>query len=228
MIMNRRQILTLSAAAAASLVSAHPAVAVSVDLQLPILPYKEDALAPVISARTVGLHYGKHHKGYFDKLSKLIAGKPYASMTLEKIIVTAHEKKDQDIFNNAAQAWNHNLYWQQFNGGSKAPPEKFTALIKNDFGSIDTLKTKLVEQADKIFGTGWVWLVRSGGKLEVIGMQDAGNPMTLDKKPLLGIDVWEHAYYIDYENRRAEHVQAVLDKLINWEFVASRWDVTQG
>ncbi len=221
---HRRDILKLSGAAlllAASgpLRAAQPATT----LEPPKLPFAENALEPVISARTVGLHYGKHHKGYFEKLNKLIAGKPYQGMILEKIVVTAHEKKDEDIFNNAAQAYNHNIYWAQFEGGTTAPTEAFLTLIKRDFQSLDGLKDKIVAASEKVFGTGWVWLTRIDGKLAVVAYQDAGNPLPDGGKPLLGIDVWEHAYYLDYENRRTEHVKAVLDKLVNWAFVSKQW-----
>jgi Fe-Mn family superoxide dismutase len=186
------------------------------------LPFDEDALAPTISARTVGLHFGKHHKGYFDKLNTLAKGTPYAGLSLDKVISEAKAKGDQQIFNNAGQAWNHNFYWQQFKGGPAAPEGEFAQTVEQEFGGLDALKDKMVEASEKVFGTGWVWLASGNGKPTILGLQDAGNPVAEGKTALLGIDVWEHAYYLDYENRRAEHVRAVLDSLVNWQFVGQQ------
>jgi superoxide dismutase, Fe-Mn family len=222
MIVNRRTTLALAAGAAAT-VLARPYVArAAAPFEQPPLPYAEDALAPQISARTVGLHYGKHHKGYFDKLNELVAGKPYAEMTLEEVVKASKADGDEAIFNQAAQAWNHNLYWDQFEGGPADPEGAFTEAVERDFGGINGLKTAIGEEAGKVFGTGWAWLTVDGGKLAVKGMQDAGNPLPDGAPALLGIDVWEHAYYLDYENRKPEHVKAVLDGLINWRFVGER------
>jgi Fe-Mn family superoxide dismutase len=217
---DRRTLLTLSgAAAAATLVPPlRPAYAAPSALEQPKLPYAEDALAPTISARTVALHYGKHHKSYFDKLKELTPGTPYAEMTLEGMITEGKAKGDQAIFDNAGQAWNHIFYWNQFEGGPSAPEGALLEAVNRDFDSVDGLKKAMVAEAGKVFGTGWVWLVADGGKLDILGLQDAGNPIAEGKTPLVGIDVWEHAYYLDYENRRPAHVQAVLDKLVNWQF----------
>lgn len=221
--MNRRTLLAASAGTLAAATLARPHVArAAAPFQQPPLPYDESALAPTISARTVGLHYGKHHKAYFDKLNALVAGKPYAEMSLEEVILKSKEAGDTAIFNNAGQAWNHVYYWEQFKDGPVPAPAALNQVAERDFGGIDGLKKKIVETGDGVFGTGWAWLVENGGKLEVLGLQDAGNPIAERKTPLLGIDVWEHAYYLDWENRRSAHVAAVLDHGVNWAFVASK------
>lgn len=222
MTLTRRTLLAATGAVLAGGLAAPSRARAAAPFELPPLPYAEDALAPAISARTVGLHYGKHHKGYFTKLNALVEGTPYAGMSLEEVVVEASEAGDDDIFDNAAQAWNHVLYWDQFQGGPAAPEGAFAEAVARQFGGLDGLKEAIVEAAGNVFGTGWVWLARDGDTLEVLGMQDADNPLPDGKKPLLGIDVWEHAYYLDYENRRAEHVKAVLDNLVNWKFVGDR------
>lgn len=221
--LNRRTLLAASGAALAASTLARPNVArAAAPFQQPPLPYDQGALAPTISARTVGLHYGKHHKGYFDKLNTLTAGKPYADLDLEEVIVRAKDQGDTAIFNNAGQAWNHNFYWQQFAGGPAEPPAALVEAAERDFGGMDGLKKKMVETGDGVFGTGWVWLVEDDGKLALLGLKDAGNPIAEKKRPLLGIDVWEHAYYLDWENRRTAHIQALLDERVNWGFVGDR------
>lgn len=187
---------------------------------LPQLPYAENALEPVIPAHTIGFHYGKHHQGYVDNLNKLVAGTEYAAMTLDKIIsATAGRVETAAIFNNAAQIWNHTFYWKSMkaNGGGE-PPAALKEKMVASFGSVDACKKELVSTAVAQFGSGWVWLVLYGDKLKVIKTANADIPLTTDRRPLLTIDVWEHAYYLDYQNRRADYVSAVLDKLINWEF----------
>jgi Fe-Mn family superoxide dismutase len=189
---------------------------------LPPLPYAEDALAPVISARTLQYHYGKHHKGYVDALNKLVVGTPFAVMTLERIIeATAGHADHAPIYNSAAQAWNHTFYWHSLrpNGGG-APPPTLGALIASSFGDIESLKKELATAATTEFGSGWAWLVLDGAKLKVVKTSNADNPLTAHMKPLLTIDVWEHAYYLDFQNRRPDYINGVLDKLINWEFAA--------
>lgn len=221
--LNRRTLLAASGAAFAAAGLARPNLARAADrFAQPPLPYGEGALAPTVSARTVGLHYGKHHKGYFDKLNKLADGTPYAEMELDAVILRAREQGDTAIFNNAGQAWNHNFYWQQFAGGPSAPPPALAQAAERDFGGMDALKKKMVETGDGVFGTGWVWLVEDNGRLAVLGLQDAGNPIAEKKRPLLGIDVWEHAYYLDWENRRTAHIQALLDERVNWGFVGGQ------
>ena len=214
-------------------------------LSLPSLPYADNALAPVISANTIGFHYGKHHKGYVDNLNKLVTGTEFADLPLMNIITeTAGVADKMVIFNNAAQIWNHTFYWRSLrpNGGGE-PSAKLKQKIEDSFGTVDACKKELATAAMAQFGSGWVWLVLDGDKLKVIKTGNADVPMTAGnkpllpvdlavktgnayasmttgKKPLLTIDVWEHAYYLDYQNRRADYVTAVLDKLINWDFAA--------
>jgi len=189
---------------------------------LPALPYKDDALDPVISARTISFHYGKHHKGYIDNLNKLVAGTKFAHLPLEKIIAETTGKADKTaIFNNAAQAWNHAFYWRSLRPkGGGEPPAVLKQKIEASFGSLDACKKELATMAMAQFGSGWAWLVLDGDKIRVVKTGNADTPMTTGIKPLLTIDVWEHAYYLDYQNQRAVYVDAVLDKLINWDFAA--------
>lgn len=189
---------------------------------LPALPYEENALAPVISANTIGFHYGKHHKGYVDNLNKLVAGTEFATMTLEKIIAGTAGKVDKSaIFNNAAQIWNHTFYWKCLmpKGGGE-PPAVLKQKIEASFETVDALKKELAAAAMAQFGSGWAWLVLDGGQLKVIKTGNADMPLPTGMKPILTIDVWEHAYYLDYQNRRADYANAILDKLINWNFAA--------
>ena len=189
---------------------------------LPFLPYAENALEPVISAKTIGFHYGKHHKGYVDNLKKLVEGTRFADMTLEKIMSETGGKGDNTaIFNNAAQAWNHTFYWQSLRPkGGGEPAAVLQKKIEVSFGSLDACKKELATAAMAQFGSGWVWLVLDSDMLKVVKTANADVPMTMSMKPLLTIDVWEHAYYLDYQNRRADYVKAVLDTLINWDFAA--------
>ena len=189
---------------------------------LPPLPYAEEALDPVISARTIGFHYGKHHKGYVDTLNKLIAGTELASLPLEKLIAEAAGKADKvAIFNNAAQTWNHTFYWRSLRPkGGGEPPAALKQRIEASFGTLDACKEELATAGATEFGSGWAWLVLEADKLKVVKTDNAETPLTKGVKPLLAIDVWEHAYYLDYQNRRADYVNAVLDKLINWGFAA--------
>lgn len=197
---------------------ARPASAAS-PILLPPLPYADSALAPVISANTIGFHYGKHHKGYVDNLNRLLAGSDLADLPLDKIVAAVTGKADKTaIFNNAAQIWNHTFYWNSLrpNGGGE-PPAALKQKIEASFGSVDALKKELATAAMGQFGSGWAWLVADGDKLKVVKTGNADLPAA-GLKPLLTIDVWEHAYYLDYQNRRADYVNALLDKLINWEF----------
>jgi Fe-Mn family superoxide dismutase len=189
---------------------------------LPPLPWAENALDPVISAKTIGFHYGKHHKGYLDNLNKLAAGSEFADLPLEQIITrTAGQADKAALFNNAAQVWNHSFYWQSLrpNGGGE-PPAALKAKMDAAFGGLDGCKKELAAAATSQFGSGWAWLVLDGDQLKVVKTPNAETPMTRGLKPLLTIDVWEHAYYLDYQNRRADYVNAVLDKLVNWGFAA--------
>jgi superoxide dismutase, Fe-Mn family len=186
----------------------------------PPLPYEETALAPVISANTLAYHYGKHHKAYVDTVNELIAGTAFAEMPLEQIVrSSAWQAAHAAIFNSAAQAWNHTFYWQSLrrNVGGE-PPAALTEFMDESFGGIEQCKKELSSAAVGQFGSGWAWLVHDQGRLKVVKTSDAHTPIEQGLKPLLTIDVWEHAYYLDYYNRRIDHVNAVLDKLINWEF----------
>jgi Fe-Mn family superoxide dismutase len=187
---------------------------------LPPLPYAENALEPILTAKTLGFHYGKHHKGYVDNLNKLIAGTEYATLSLEKIITsTAGQPERTAIFNNAAQNWNHTFYWNSLKPtGGGEPPSALKLKIQASFGSVDACKKELSGTAVSQFGSGWAWLILEGDVLKVVKTANADVPQTMGLKPLLCIDVWEHAYYLDYQNRRGDYVNAVLDKLINWEF----------
>jgi len=189
---------------------------------LPPLPYPENALDPVISPRTVGLHYGKHNKGYVDTLNKLVAGTELSDLSLEALIAATAGKADKAaIFNNAAQVWNHTFYWRSLRpSGGGEPPAVLKQKIEAAFGDLDGCKKELATAATTQFGSGWAWLVQDSGTLKVVKTGNAETPLTGKVKPLLAIDVWEHAYYLDYQNRRADHVNAVLDKLINWGFAA--------
>ena len=187
---------------------------------LPALPYAENALNPVISSETMSYHYGKHHQAYVNKLNELVVGTPFADMPLDMIVAaTAKDSQHKAIFNNAAQTWNHNFYWQSLkpNGGGE-PPAALKAKLESSFGSVEAAKKALADAAMTQFGSGWAWLVADGDKLKVVQTSNADVPFTNGLKPLLTIDVWEHAYYIDYRNKRADYVNALLDKLINWEF----------
>jgi superoxide dismutase, Fe-Mn family len=187
---------------------------------LPPLPYAEDALEPLISARTVSLHYGKHHKGYLENLNKLAEGTEFAGLTLEEIIVATADKEDRSaIFNNASQVWNHTFFWNSLTpGGGGDPPEKLKGMIEENFGTVEACKRELASAAISQFGSGWAWLVQDEGTIKVIKTGNAQSPLTTGMNPLLTIDVWEHAYYLDHQNRRAEYVKAIIDDLINWEF----------
>jgi Fe-Mn family superoxide dismutase len=184
---------------------------------LPPLPYAENALEPIITAKTMSFHYDKHHKGYVDNLNKLIAGTEYADLSLENIIASTAE--GTAIFNNAAQTWNHTFYWKSISPkGGGEPPAALKEKIVASFGSVDACKKELASAGVSQFGSGWSWLVFEGGRLKVVKTANADVPLAKGMKPLLTIDVWEHAYYLDYQNRRPDYVNAVLDKLINWEF----------
>lgn len=187
---------------------------------VPALPYAENALEPIISARTIGFHYGKHHSGYVNNLNKLVAGTKYVGMPLEEIVNRAGGRPDEKaIFNNAAQAWNHAFYWKSLKPkGGGEPPAALKKKMEDSFGSVEACKKAFAGAAVSQFGSGWAWLVLDGEKLKVEKTSNADVPLTAGMKPLLTIDVWEHAYYLDYQNRRADYVNAVIDKLINWEF----------
>jgi Fe-Mn family superoxide dismutase len=191
-------------------------------ISLPPLPYEQSALQPVISANTLSFHYGKHHKTYVDTLNKLIAGTEFADLPLEQIVkATAEKPEHAAIFHNAAQAWNHTFYWRSLKpSGGGEPPAVLKRLMDASFGSVDACKKELSAAAVGQFGSGWAWLVHDGEKIKIVKTGDANTPMAQGKKVLLTIDVWEHAYYLDYQNRRVDYVNALIDKLANWEFAA--------
>jgi Fe-Mn family superoxide dismutase len=184
---------------------------------LPDLPYAKDALAPHISAETLEYHHGKHHNAYVTNLNKLLDGKPEASLTLEEVIL----KSDGGVFNNAAQVWNHTFYWHSMkpNGGGQPTGDLLDA-INRDFGSFEKFKEAFSTAAATQFGSGWAWLVLENGKLAVTKTGNADLPMKHGQKALLTIDVWEHAYYIDYRNLRPKYIETFLNSLVNWDFVA--------
>ena len=184
--------------------------------QLPELPYSMDALAPYISKETLEYHYGKHHRAYVNQLNKLVADTHFAQMTLEEII----QKSSGAIFNNAGQIWNHTFYWSCLSpqGGGEPPAKVCNALVKA-FGSVEEFKDQFTQAAIGTFGSGWAWLAQdTHGTLSIVSTSNAGNPLTQGLKPLLTCDVWEHAYYIDYRNVRADYLDAFWH-LVNWSFV---------
>jgi len=184
------------------------------------LPYSKDALAPHISAETLEFHHGKHHKAYVDKLNELTAGKPEASKSLDEVIMSA----EGPVFNNAAQIWNHTFYWSSMKApnerGAGEPTGDLAAAITRDFGSFDKLKEEFTQAGITQFGSGWAWLVLDGGKLKVTKTPNADLPMKHGQKALLTMDVWEHAYYIDYRNARPKYIETFLTKLANWDFAS--------
>ncbi len=191
---------------------------------LPPLPYADNALAPTISSNTMSFHYGKHHKAYVDKLNELTAGTPFADMSLEDVVKkTSNDDSKKPIFNNAAQIWNHTFFWSSMAPQGSAPTGPLLAAIQRDFGSVDALKELMAKEGVAQFGSGWVWLVASGGKLTVEKTANAVMPMAEGKQCLLTMDVWEHAYYLDYQNRRPDFLKAVADKLLNWDFAAQNF-----
>ncbi|WP_395327489.1 superoxide dismutase [Novosphingobium sp. BL-8H] len=184
------------------------------------LPYAQDALEPHVSAKTLEIHHGAHHKAYVDKLNAAIEGTPNADKSVDEITKSA----SGPLFNNAAQTWNHGFYWHSMSPSKTAPSGALAAAIEKDFGSLDALLEALSNEAVNHFASGWAWLVVDGGTLKVISTHDAGCPITTDVNPLLTIDVWEHAYYIDQMNKRPAYVKAVLENLINWDFAGENFD----
>jgi Fe-Mn family superoxide dismutase len=187
---------------------------------LPSLPYAESALEPAISANTLRFHHGKHHKAYVDKLNDLVKGTVLESAPLETIIaVTAGKAGNEALFDNAAQTFNHNFYWNSLTGrGGGKPRGRLLQMFDSDLGGYDGFRKAFVAACVGQFGSGWGWLVVADGKLKVISTGNAAVSLTKGQTPLLAVDVWEHAYYLDYQNRRPEYVNAVLDNLLNWGF----------
>jgi superoxide dismutase, Fe-Mn family len=181
---------------------------------LPPLSYAEDALEPVISAETLSLHHGKHHKKYIDTMNELLAKTDVRGSTLEDVVRTTQGK----LFNNAAQAWNHAFYWQSLSPKAAAPSGAMRQRLERDFGTYESFVEKFAAAANGQFGSGWAWLVDKDGKLQVMATPNADTPMAHGARCLLTIDVWEHAYYVDYRNQRERYVQAVIEKRLNWDF----------
>ena len=187
--------------------------------QLIELPFDSAALAPAISAETLSFHHGKHHKAYVDKTNAAVEGTDLAGKSLEDVVVAARGS-NQGLFNNAAQTWNHGFYWYSLTGTASAPSGDLAAKIDEAFGSFDALKEKLAEIGAGHFASGWVWLVEKGGKLTLAETHDADTLADGDANPLLVIDLWEHAYYLDHQNARPSYLKAVIDNHLNWDFAA--------
>ena len=189
---------------------------------LPELPYAKDALAPHISAETLGFHHGKHHAAYVSKMNAAIEGTAKADLPLEDLIRAAASDGDQGLFNNAAQTWNHTFYWNSMSPkGGGAPQGDLAERIDRDFGSLEGFRKAFADAGTTQFGSGWAWLIVRDGKLEVRKTLNAETPLTEDGAvPLLTMDVWEHAYYLDFQNRRPDYIETFLDKLVNWDFAA--------
>ena len=190
---------------------------------LPPLPYAEDALAPHISAETLQFHHGKHHKAYVDKANELTHGTPLADLTPVEVIRRAHAEGEIKVYNQAAQAWNHEFLWQSLSpGGGGVPGGALAAAIDRDLGGMAAFTKDFTTQATAHFGSGWMWLVSERGTLKLFAAHDADNPLVCDGQvPLLTLDLWEHAYYLDYQNARPKYVEAALAHLLNWEFAAA-------
>ena len=189
-------------------------------ISLPPLPYAKDALAPYISANTLDFHYGKHHKAYVDNVNKLIEGTDLAEKLLEEIIkISAKDTAKTGIFNNAAQVWNHSFYWQCLKKNGGAPRGPVADKIKTVWGGFEKFADELKNAGITQFGSGWAWLVLEDNQLKITKTANADTPIAHGQKPLLTIDVWEHAYYLDYQNRRTDYLAAVIQNLINWDFV---------
>jgi Fe-Mn family superoxide dismutase len=196
-----------------------------VRLQLPPLPYGKSALAPHLSARTLDLHYERHHRAYLRKLARLVAGKPEEGLSLEELVRSA----TGEVYDNAAQVWNHSFFWQSMRPAGGGGPERAVhELLRTHFGSLADFKLRLAEAANGCFGSGWAWLLwDERGRLRIQSTANAENPLRHGCVPLLALDVWEHAYYLDYQSERERYVRAFLDHLLNWDFVAANLEAAQ-
>jgi superoxide dismutase, Fe-Mn family len=202
-----------------------PNKGVIMTFELPPLPYAKTALAPHISENTLNFHYGKHHQAYVTNLNKLVDGTDLAGKTLEEVIkISAADKTKAGIFNNAAQVWNHTFYWNSMkpNGGGK-PSGELLAKIEADFGSFENFDTEFKNAGATQFGSGWAWLVLDNGKLKVVKTPNAETPLTTSATPLLTMDVWEHAYYLDFQNARPTYMDTFLSHLVNWDFASANF-----
>lgn len=184
------------------------------------LPYSDSGLSPFISSKTLSYHYGKHHKAYVEKTNQLVVGTLYEGLPLEDVILGSVKDIDaKALFNNAAQAWNHSFYWKSMKpGGGGKPGTDLLSLIKKSFGDFEDFREQFLLKATSHFGSGWVWLVKDGAQLKVVDTHDADNPLIHNQKPLMTLDVWEHAYYLDYQNQRVSYVKAFLDHCVDWGF----------
>lgn len=192
---------------------------------LPELPFDINAFGDVISGETFDYHHGKHHKAYVDKTNAMIAeDMSLSGASLSEVILAAKTKGNAGLFNNAAQIWNHSFYWQCLSPSEQAPSGRLKSLIDSSFGNHETMLAELKKEAVGHFASGWAWLILDGGSLKITSLHDADTPIVHDMKPLLTIDVWEHAYYIDYRNARPDYTDALLKQAINWEFVAENLD----
>ena len=193
-------------------------------IALPELPYPIDALEPNVSARTLEFHHGKHHKAYVDKLNAAIKGTNYETQSLEAIIESSHEAGDSGVFNNAAQTWNHTFLWHSMSPvGGGEPTGVLADAINRKFGSFDKFRDAFKQAAMGQFGSGWAWLVRTNDGVEIVTTGNADTPIVNGKTPLLTLDVWEHAYYLDFQNQRDAYIDKFLDALANWEFAAANY-----
>jgi Fe-Mn family superoxide dismutase len=198
-----------------------PEVFMTAPFTLAPLPWGEHALEPIISANTIRFHYHKHHQTYVDTLNKLVSGTRFAEMKLEEIVratAASSDAKEKKIFNNAGQVWNHDFYWRSLTPARTEPGGQLASAIARDFGEVSNLVAALAEAGKDQFGSGWAWLVSEDGKLKVEKTPNAENPMAKGVNCLLTVDVWEHAYYLDYQNARPKYLEAVLDRLINWAY----------
>jgi Fe-Mn family superoxide dismutase len=186
--------------------------------ELPPLPYRKDALAPHMSEQTLEFHYGKHHQTYVDTLNKLVDGTDDAHKSLEEIILSA---EPGPLFNNAAQTWNHTFFWSCMTPGGGDPDGELSTALEQSFGSVDDFKQTFTDQAKTLFGSGWTWLAKGNDGLEILQTKDADLPLKHGKTALLTLDVWEHAYYLDFQNARPAYIETWLENLVNWEFAAS-------
>lgn len=231
--MERREFLKVSAGFGAwamlrmsGLMAIGSAEARETFISLPALPYDKTALEPFISARTLEFHYGKHHQGYVNKVNRFIKGTRYQDMALPDIIrETSGMEHKKAIYNNAAQVFNHTFYWNSMKkGGGGRPSGNLADAVNRCFGDYGRFVTQFKNAAATQFGSGWAWLVQDGRQLKVIKTANADNPLALGMKPLLTLDVWEHAYYLDYQNKRGDYIQAWLDHLVNWEFAEKNYE----
>jgi Fe-Mn family superoxide dismutase len=193
--------------------------------ELPALPYADTALEPHYSQKTISFHYGKHHRAYVDNLNKLVGGTDLEKKSLEEVIRAAAGNPEKvGIFNNSAQVWNHTFFWNGMKpGGGGKPTGDLLAAIEKSFGGYDKFVEQFKAAAVGRFGSGWAWLVQDAGALKIVTTPNAETPITAKQKPLLTVDVWEHAYYLDYQNRRPDFVQTYFDKLVNWDFAAANF-----